>query len=1262
MNARCARWLLWLASLGVGFAAVAQTPPTVVTTSAFDVDGATASLGGSINPNGANTTVWFEYGTTAAYGSDTRSRSADDAESYASWAYGSSGGAGLGPVLLREGSGGGIYLVTDVPSRIDGAKSFGLFAGNGAGNTQACDRALLNPQPVGRLTLSVRFNVNNATAFCGFNLKATQGATFGAGELISVGLRPGNGNNRIAVNGGAQTIDLGADIRGQVVDLDLQYDCAAGTYTLGAKFRASPTFLTTSGLLKLPGQLATQLGFGNFNTGNLQNLIVDSIQLLSALSAGSGTSTVQRSAAAFGLTPNAVSHYRVVAENAHGQSVGDDRTFGGPLVPPPGATTLTVPAAGGLFEARLFPESGHLALALPDLSGQPLASVITLAPARARLGGGLYDFGAVVTSTPIAGGLEFTQQLAGTTVTARLRFSSEGILTYEVVDWNGLAPTETRLVAASDASERFFGLGEKFNAFDQSGLRVRMLTFDEPGPKGDAAYKPVPWFLSTRGYGLHLDSTAESYFDLRNGAADRYVIENLIGQLKVHLVAGPKLTDALSRFTGTTGRPPLPPPWVFGTWISTDHWRTGGEVRYAVQRHLQSGIPASVFVFDSPWEIAYNDFQWNLTQFGLGGTYEGTFYPGFANLAEMMTFLQQNGLKVICWMTPFLNVSSNNEGVPGQNLGPSANYAEAAANGYFVRASPGGPPLVVPWWKGNGSPVDFTNAAARTWLGNQLQALLAQSAVATASGGSEPVIGGFKTDDGETSNGPNTYIPISAVYSDGRTGLEMRNGYCVEYHRTISALVPGGILFARGGFTGTQAFPVGWAGDNEPNFGAANGLQSVIVAGQSAAMSGFSLWSHDIGGYQNHSFESNPADLFMRWTQFGALTPVMQMHRQVNATNLRQYPWGYDAAALANYVAWAQFHTRLFPYLYTYAKEASLTGLPIIRPLVLLQPGDPNTWPIRHTYHFGNELLVAPMNAANATSRSIYLPAGTWIDYWTQAEHAGGQTIVWSNADAAKMPLFVRQGAIVPLLLNAPQTLCEANYVNNPAITTRDSGLEFLVYPQVAGAFTLYDGTTVTSSQSGGVTTLACQSPARALRWKIRRANAPAGVERNGVRLPQRASAAEFDDAILGWRHDGTFLLVKFPHSGGAASLAFGAGLSAQNVPESWRQFHGVTDDLADPDGDGLTNAAEYFAGTNPNDPASAFTASVMPAAGPFALAWPSTEGLPYQVQWKAALTDAWITVPQLFTGTGAALSWLDDGSQTAPLPADRRFYRIVIP
>jgi alpha-D-xyloside xylohydrolase len=790
----------------------------------------------------------------------------------------------------------------------------------------------------------------------------------------------------------------------------------------------------------------------------------------------------------------------------------------------------------GSLQARIYETSGHIELVGDDLAGTPGATLVQLTPAAVETASGAFSIGGIQGSTAIANGLELKQRLGAAVITTRLTFSHDRVLRFEVVDWGGVGPLATAFACTSDGHEHFYGFGEKFDSFDHAGKNVRTLTFDDPGVKGDHSYKVAPWFVSTRGYGLHLDSSAESAFDMRATANDKYVVTNFFSGLAFNLVYGPKLTDVVSRYTGITGRPLLPPPFSFGVWISSDIWRSGGELRYAVTQFRQRGIPASAVVFDSPWETAYNDFQFNMTQFGSDATIDGQHFPGFGSIGEMMGFLQSNGLKAICWMTPFVDIVSDDEHVAGQNLGKAANYDEAAAKDFFVRASPNGPPLVVPWWKGRGSPVDFTNAAARSWLVAQLQALVAQTNVLTRSGGQEPVIGGFKTDDGESGNGPNTYIPATAQYNDGRTGLEMRNGYCVEYHRTISSVLGNhGVLFARSGFTGSQAFPGCWAGDNEPNFGD-NGLPGVIVAGQSAAMSGFSIWGHDTGGYQDTNFSVSPPNLFMRWTQFGCFSPIMQMHRQV--TRELQYPWRYGDEALKNYVFFAKLHVRLFPYLFTYAKEASLTGLPIVRPLVLMAQDDPNVFGLEHVYFFGNELLVAPMVTPNSNARGVYLPAGNWIDFWSHDRHVGKQTIQWTNSNQAEFPLFVREGAIIPMLLTEVQTLCDSEYINNPSIVSPDSGLLLAIYPSAASHFSVYDGTEVDCQVGATETTVTvstlAQGTTRPVSLQVM-GKAAQRVTRDGTVVPQIATADELVASETGWRADTAtdFIVVKFKHAGG---------------------------------------------------------------------------------------------------------------------------------
>ena len=821
----------------------------------------------------------------------------------------------------------------------------------------------------------------------------------------------------------------------------------------------------------------------------------------------------------------------------------------------PAGSILSIGA--GPFRGRIFQDSGHVAMAGPDLAGTPEANVVTIAPPVIESGERLFQFGRVLSSSAITDGIEVTQQLGAGQVIAHLTLPQSGVLRYEVVDWRGLTPDQISLSSASNGDEHFFGFGEKFNALDQAGKIVDILTFDNPGNKGDRSYKVAPWFVSTRGYGFHLDSTARSTFDMRTAARGRYDVRSQTSALRFNIVFGPKLADVLTRYTAITGRPPLPPPFAFGAWISSDIWRTGGEVRYAASKFRERKIPVSAFVFDSPWEVAYNDFHFNETQFAQPDDFEGQSFAGFANTAEMMRFLQQNGLKVICWMTPFVNVNSNDENVAGQNLGQAANYAAGAAGNFFVRRSPGGPPLVVTWWKGKGSPVDFTLSAARDWLTDQLKALLHSSDVATNSG-TEPAIGGFKTDDGESGNGPNTYIPDTAVYSNGLTGRDFVNGYCREYHKTVyGVLGQSGLLFGRSGFAGTQAFPGCWAGDNQPNFGTEAGMPGVIVAGLSAAMSGFSIWGHDVGGYENGNFSPvSPADLFERWAQFGCFSPIMQMHRQVNLMDhedLRQYPWGYkrngesvaNNDALDNYRFYAALHTRLFPYLYTYAKQSEDTGLPILRPLVLMHQDDRTTFSIDHTYYFGADLLVAPVIEPNQTQRRVYLPEGTWFDFWTNERHAGRQEILWKNPSPpaeprSKIPVFVRSGAILPLILGSDvETLCDANYVHNAAVKTWDRGLEISIYPDGVSSFTIFDGTQVNCAEAAGTITIAIQSNPRSMLLRIH-APQPATVRLDGAALAKSASAAAFQAAASAWRFDAIpgFVLVKFSHPGGTATVA----------------------------------------------------------------------------------------------------------------------------
>jgi alpha-D-xyloside xylohydrolase len=200
----------------------------------------------------------------------------------------------------------------------------------------------------------------------------------------------------------------------------------------------------------------------------------------------------------------------------------------------------------GALQARISSETGDIELAGPDLQGNPLASVLKFAPLEVMTAAGILKIGRISVSTTIVAGLELQQDLGGKTVTARLTFPHDGVMRYEVVDWHNTNPRRVSISGASDLREHFYGFGEKFNALDQAGHQIKMVTFDPPGSKGDRSYKVVPWFVSTRGYGFHFDSTAESTFDMRATHPDRYVISSSFPRLRFNVVYGPKLTEVLT--------------------------------------------------------------------------------------------------------------------------------------------------------------------------------------------------------------------------------------------------------------------------------------------------------------------------------------------------------------------------------------------------------------------------------------------------------------------------------------------------------------------------------------------------------------------------------------------------------------------------------------------------------------------------------------------------------------------------------------------
>lgn len=617
----------------------------------------------------------------------------------------------------------------------------------------------------------------------------------------------------------------------------------------------------------------------------------------------------------------------------------------------------------------------------------------------------------------------------------------------------GPADWEVRLVERAPV----VGFGERYDALDQTGQTIVNRSSDTPGPKGTATYMPIPFFMSLRGVGVWVDTYAEASFDVGRETAGEVVVRLRESRLRILVFEGPGLPRILERFTGIVGRAKLPPYWAFAPWKSRNWHPDMAAVYEDVDRYRRLGLPASVLVLDSPWATNYNTFQMNRLQ--------------FTDPEAMVRHVHEQGFKLCLWLTAFIN----KETVPAPEpelvgkipLTEAANYEEARSRGYFLKNDSGGVYLAT-WWKGKGGLIDFTNPAAVSWWQGQVRQAIALGADA------------FKADGGE---GSFIVKPES-----------LRTRYAVLYNRALEQLIEkdlhgDGVLFSRSGSIGSHDLPFIWAGDNQADFSRDNGLPSVVIAGLNAGLSGVSMWTSDLGGYEKTVRTPGDATVFARWTEFSAFSPVMEVHSSINLG-----PWDYGDGALEIFRRYSRLHMSLFPYRYAAAQESHRTGMPMMRALVLENPLDSMAVRATDEYEFGPDFLVAPV-VTSGTRRPVHVPAGDWIDYWTGGRVTGpADTTV--DAPLDRIPLYVKAGAIIPRIPEDVMTLAPAS--PGSGVKGLDDGRVYEIYPGPARGVVDFEGRRLVVSREGGHASLRITGKAARVTvvWRFER---PVGVRLDGV-------------------------------------------------------------------------------------------------------------------------------------------------------------------
>ena len=633
----------------------------------------------------------------------------------------------------------------------------------------------------------------------------------------------------------------------------------------------------------------------------------------------------------------------------------------------------------------------------------------------------------------------------------QVRRLSEGV-TEITVPSEGQASWEFRLAESGPV----YGFGERFDALDQVRRVLVNASADIPGPKGSGTYAPIPFFMALRGYGVWVDTYAEAVFDLGVTDHDHFVVRLRDTRLRIVFIAGPQLPDVLERYTGMVGRAKLPPYWAFAPWKSRNWHPDTAAVYEDVDRYRQLGLPASVLVIDSPWATNYNTFEINRQQ--------------FTDPEAMVRHVHDQGFKLCLWLTAFINAQtfrpSEPELVGKIPLSAASNFAAARDAGYFLKTDSGDVYLST-WWKGRGGLIDFSNPAAAAWWKDQVRQAIRLGADA------------FKADGGEGS-----FIG-DARFADGTPADLMRTRYSVLYNQTLESLIQDdlhgdGVLFSRSGSTGSHNLPFLWAGDNESNFGQENGLPGVVRAGLNAGLSGIALWTSDLGGYEKDARTPGDDVLFVRWTEFSAFSPIMEVHSAINLG-----PWDYGQTALDIFRRYSRLHMSLFPYRYAAAQEAARTGMPLMRALVLLHPLDEEARRADDEYYFGPDLLVAPVLTAGS-QRGVHLPEGAWLDYWSGARLSGPADLV-ADAPLDRVPVFVRAGAILPKIPEDVMTLVPWPGPGAAPVPTLDDRRVYEIYPGADRSLVDFEGRHLDVSAAAGRTTLTLTGVAArvTVRWRF---------------------------------------------------------------------------------------------------------------------------------------------------------------------------------
>jgi len=594
------------------------------------------------------------------------------------------------------------------------------------------------------------------------------------------------------------------------------------------------------------------------------------------------------------------------------------------------------------------------------------------------------------------------------------------IKNFRILDDNEKNIRKIGMDVSIEKDELFAGLGERFDQLYKRNEKLDVCVYEQYKKQGEKTYIPIPFIISTKGYGLFLNTPYRSYFDIGKNNTNFLKIESETSgdnsiYLDFFLFFPGNIKKVIKLYTDITGKPSLPPKWVFGPWISSNRWNSQKIVIEQIKKTLELKIPATVVVVEA-WSDENTFYIFNNANYIPKSGYKVFNYNDFKfpenekwpDPKSLIDFIHSNDMKILLWQIPVEKYLSK----PHPQKDADESYI--IEKGFCAKESDGNPYRIPGRWFNNGLLIDFTNEEARDWWLSKRRYLL-----------EDLDIDGFKIDGGEH------LWKKGVIFSNYKNIDVMRNLYPIKYQEAYYNLIREDktkerILYSRSGYFGSQKFTCHWAGDEDSTFEA---FRASIKAGLSVALSGISFWGFDLAGF---SGDIPTPELFLRSTAVATFCPIMQYHSE-NTGKLPsckdRTPWNIgevsgDKRVIEVFRKFANLRMNLVPYIYNEAIYSSKTGLPLMRPLILDFPKDKRCFKYCYQYLFGRSILVAPVVWENTDIMNVYLPRGKWVDFWNGKKYIGPKILEY-EVPIDIIPIFIRENKIIPINMNDNFSLCK---------------------------------------------------------------------------------------------------------------------------------------------------------------------------------------------------------------------------------------------